>query len=157
MLPAWDRRASQGRRQSLPLTWPRSKTQRGAWRRDRWTREGIVIRLNGPVRRFVWRRGTAAVRKWPCSQRRRPIEEMARRARPARSSPDPNVTSGRKVAPVKANNGEALGAAAAGVVCPLAATTAAVGLQLGLGTTVPAALVMQASTLAVGALKTVAP
>jgi len=97
------------------------------------------------------------VRNWPCSQRRRPVEEMARRAKPARSRPDPIVTSGRKVAPVKANNGEALGAVAAGVVGAFAATTAALGLQLGLGTTVPAALVMQASTLAVGALKTVAP
>ena len=67
------------------------------------------------------------------------------------------MTSGRKVAPVKANNGDALGAVAARVVGAFAATTAALGLQLGLGTTVPAALVMQASTLAVGALKTVAP
>jgi hypothetical protein len=96
------------------------------------------------------------VRTWPCSQRRRPVEEMARRANPARSRPDPIVTSGRKVAPVKANTGDALGAAAAGVVEAFA-TTAALGVQLGLGTTVPAALVMQASTLAVGALNTVAP
>ena len=92
-----------------------------------------------------------------CSQRRRPVEEMARRARPARSRPDPIVTSGRKVAPVKANTGDALGAAAGGVVEAFATTAAALGVQLGLGTTVPAALVMQASTLAVGALKTVAP
>jgi hypothetical protein len=45
---------------------------------------------------------------------------MARRAKPARSRPDPIVTSGRKVAPVKANNGEALGTVAAGVVGELA-------------------------------------
>jgi hypothetical protein len=97
------------------------------------------------------------VGKWLCSQRRRPVEEMARRARPASSRPDPIVTSGRKVAPVKASNGDALGAAAAGVVGAFAATTAAAGLQLGLGTTVPAAVVMQASTLAVGAVKVMAP
>ena len=90
------------------------------------------------------------MRKWLCSQRRRPVEEMARRAKPARSRLDPIVMIGRKVAPVKANNGDALGAAAAGVVGAFAATTATLGLQLGLGTTVPAAL-------AVGALKTVAP
>jgi hypothetical protein len=41
---------------------------------------------------------------------------MASRAKPARSRLDPTVTSGRKVAPVKANNGEALGAGAAGAV-----------------------------------------
>ena len=66
------------------------------------------------------------------------------------------MTSGRKVAPVKANNGEALGTVAAGVV-DVATTAGTVGMQLGLGTTLPAALVMQASTLAVGPLKTVAP
>ena len=99
------------------------------------------------------------MRKWLCNQRRRPVEEMTRRAKPAKSRPDPIVTSGRKVAPVKASNGDALGAAAAaaGVVETFATTAAAVGVQLGLGTTVPAALVMQASTLAVGALKVMAP
>jgi hypothetical protein len=97
------------------------------------------------------------VRNWLCSQRRRPVEEMARKAKPARSRPDPIVTIGRKVAPVKANNGEALGTVAAGVVGDEATTAGTLGVQLGLGTTVPAALVMQASTLAVGALKTMAP
>jgi hypothetical protein len=83
---------------------------------------------------------------------------MARRVKPDRSRPDPIVTSGRKLAPVKANNGDALGTVAAGVVGELATTAAVLlGVQLGLGTTEPAALVMQASTLAVGALKTVAP
>ena len=67
------------------------------------------------------------------------------------------MTSGRKVAPVKANNGDALGTVAAGVVEDVATTAGTLGVQLGLGTTVPDALVMQASTLAVGALKTVAP
>jgi hypothetical protein len=82
---------------------------------------------------------------------------MARKAKPARSRPDPIVTSGRKVAPVKANTGEALGTVAAGVVGDEATTAGTLGVQLGLGTTVPAALVMQASTLAVGALKAMAP
>ena len=67
------------------------------------------------------------------------------------------MTSGMTVVPVKANTGEALGAAAAGVFAAIATTAAALGVQLGLGTTVPAALVMQASTLAVGALKAMAP
>jgi hypothetical protein len=82
---------------------------------------------------------------------------MAKRTKPARSRPDPMVTRGRKVAPVKANNGEALGTVAAGVVGDVTAVTAALGVQLGLGTTVPAAVVMHASTLAVGALKTMPP
>ena len=91
--------------------------------------------------------------------RRRPVEEITRSAKPERSRPDPIVTSGRKVAPVKANNGDALGPVVGGVVGDVATTAAAgtLGVQLGLGTTVPAALVMQTSTLALGALKTVAP
>jgi hypothetical protein len=97
------------------------------------------------------------VHNWLCNQRRRPVEEIAKKTKPARSRPDPIVTSGMMVAPVKANNGVSLGTVAAGVVGDEATTAAALGLQLGLGTTVPAALVMQASTLAVGALKTVAP
>lgn len=81
---------------------------------------------------------------------------MAKKTKPARSRPDPIVTSGMMVAPVKANNGATFGAAA-GVVGAEATTATGLGLQLGLGTTVPAALVMQASTLAVGALKAMAP
>ena len=47
------------------------------------------------------------------------------------------MTSGRKVAPVKANNGDALGTVAAGVVEDVATTAGTLGVQLGLGTTVP--------------------
>jgi hypothetical protein len=96
------------------------------------------------------------VRNRLCNQRRRPDDEMAKKTKPARSRPDPIVTSGMMVAPVKANNGATLGAAA-GVVGAEATTATGLGLQLGLGTTVPAALVMQASTFAVGALKAMAP
>jgi hypothetical protein len=82
---------------------------------------------------------------------------MVRQTKPERRRPDPIVTSGRKVAPVKASNGAALGTAAAGMVGDAVTTAGTLGVQLGLGTTVPAALVMQASMLAVCALKTVAP
>jgi hypothetical protein len=99
---------------------------------------------------------TALVRNWLRNQRRRPVDEIAKKTKPARTRPDPIVTSGMMVAPVKANNGATLGAAP-GVVEAEATTATELGLQLGLGTTMPAALVMQASTLAVGALKVMAP
>jgi len=80
---------------------------------------------------------------------------MAITTRPARSRPDPIVTKGTKVAPVKANDENAPVPA---VVLGDAVTTAGLlGVQLGRGTTVPAASVRHASTLAVGALKMVPP
>ena len=82
------------------------------------------------------------------------------RAKPARSRPDPIVTSGRKVAPVKAGDGDALAplppawskrsrpAAPAWTKCHGGRRT---GCNSVWGPRCRRALVMQASTLAVGA------